>query len=394
MERLAAHIPEWTGQPSGAKEPVVLCQCALARNLREFVFPQCCIDDERRAAQARVRALLNADGVIPNGAYYAAAELDEVGLRFLAERRLITYEMLCAVGPRGVYVSENQSLAIMVNSSDHVVIRALTANGKVEDAWKRVNDVDDALGRRLDFSYHERLGYLTRSLRMVGTGLKVSVLLHLPGLVMMRAIHDLERRMRRRRLHLCGMTLGDPRAAAPPPPDILPGSAYGLTAAIEPVGYQCLYMDLLGALAAPTANTVGNLFLLGNGDTLGLSEAEIIFHAEQAVADIVESEGEARRQLKRERGDILLDSISRALGIASGARQLGMGEALTLASLIRLADAMGLMAGFDRTALNTTLLECQSAHLQIMRGISPDAPLLAGERARLFRTLFSGATIN
>ncbi len=394
MERLAAQLPKWALLAPGTPEPIVACQCAIARNLSDFVFPACCIDDERRAMETRVLALLNKQPSLPKGAYYSIDEMDAVGQRFLAERHLITYEMLCAAGPRGVYASEDQSFTIMINASDHIVIRSITASGKLEDAWNMANDADNALGNTLDFSYHERLGYLTRSLRMVGTGLKASVLLHLPGLVMTNGLYELEQRMNKRRLQLCGMSLGDPRVTAAASPEKTPGSSYGLTATVEPAPRQCLYTDILGELAAPTAGAAGNLFLLRNQDTLGLSEAEIIFHTEQAASEIVAREEEARRDLMRERRNAMLDSIGRALGIASSARQMGMGEALTLASLIRFADAQGVMAGFDGAGLNSTLLECQGAHLQIMRDTSPDAQLLAEERASLFRTLFSRTTIN
>lgn len=394
MEQLADQIPIWTCMPPDTPEPIVSCQCAVVRNLRGFVFPACCIDDERRAIESRVQEALDKATDIPAGRYYAVDDMDETTARFLAERRLITYEMLCAVGPRGVYVSDDQALAVMVNGYDHIVIRVLAADGKVAEAWRLADHVDDILGASLDFSYNERLGYLARSLRMVGTGLKVYVWLHLPGLVMTRAIYDIEQRMNKQRLQLCGLVPGDPRITAVAQEELMAGVVAGVTASVEPAASQCLYTDLLGVLAAPVANTVGNLFLLGNQDTLGLSEEEVIFHVEAAASDLIEQEMEARRHLMRDRGNMMLDAIGRALGIASSARHLGMGEALSLVSFIRMADAQGVMAGCDRAGLNRMLLECQSAHLQLMHDMPPDAWTLAAERARLFRAFFAGATIN
>lgn len=394
MELLANYIPQWVSSPPESPEPVLSCQGALVRNIRDFVFPDCCIDDERRAIEARFRGLLKNNTFMAAGDYYVVSDLDNLTMRFLAERRLITYEMLCAVGPRGVYVTHGQGLSVMVNASDHLTIRATAPGGKVRDAWEQVNRVDDALGNLLDFSYHERLGYLTRSLRMVGTGLKLGVLLHLPGLVMTRMLPSVEAAMSKQRLQVSGLALGDPRVPASTADDVLPGAAYGLTATIEPVAGQCLYMDILGGLAVPTANTVGNLFMLTNQDTLGLSETEIVFQMEQAVAEIVAREQEARKQLIRERGEMLFDSIGRAVGIAGSARRLGMGESLLLVSLIRLAETQGRMSGLDRNALNRLLLESQGAHLQVMRGIGPDPRTLAVERATLFRDLLSGTVIN
>jgi protein arginine kinase len=394
MEQLASCIPDWVTLSSDSPEPVVYSQCALVRNIRDFVFPDCCIDDERRAIEARFRGLLKNNTLMAPGEYHVVSDMDNLTMRFLAERRLITYEMLCAVGPRGVYVTHGQSLTVMVNAADHLTLRATAPGGKIRNAWERVNTVDDALGNLLDFSYHDRLGYLTRSLHMVGTGLRVGVLLHLPGLAMTRLLHAIEMRMAKQRLHLCGMMPGDPRVPASTSGDMLPGSVYGLTATVEPATCQCLYMDILGGMALPLSNAAGNLFLLTNMDTLGLSESEIVFQVEQAVSEIVAEEEEARRQLMRSQGGVLLDSIGRALGIAGSARQLGMGEALMLASLIRLAETQGHMTGLDRNALNQLLLECQGAHLQILRGTASNPQALASERATLFRNLLSGTAIN
>lgn len=394
MEQLTSTIPEWLAASPDSPEPIMACQCVLARNIRDFVFPDCCIDDERRAIETRFRSLLKNNSFMAGGDYYVVSDMDNLTMRCLAERRLITYEMLCANGPRGVYITYNQSLAVMVNACDHVAIRSIMFGGKVREAWEQANRVDDALGNLLDFSYHERLGYLTRSLRMVGTGMKVSVLLHLPGLVMMRLLHDLETGLSKQRLQLSGVVLGDPRVPASPAGDALPGTAYGLAAVVEPAVCQCLYVDMLGNLKAPLAATTGNLFMLVNQDTLGFSESEILFHMKQALEEIAEREEDARRQLMRERGTMLLDSIGRALGLAGSARLMGMGEALLLASFIRLAETQGHMTGLDRNALNRLLLECQGAHLQVIRGTQPDARSLATERAALFRRLLSGTAIN
>lgn len=394
MEYLLSHIPDWVALSPDSPEPVVAYHCSLVRNIRDFVFPSCCIDDERRAVEARVCDVLEGNPSLPKGAYYSVSDMDDVGMRLLAERRLITYEMLCAAGPRGVYISEGQSLGIMVNSSDHIVIRAIAPGGAMADAWDCVNQVDDLLGGILDFSYHERLGYLSKSLHMTGTGLRVGALLHLPGLAMMRQLHSVEESMKKQHVRLRGMVLGDPRAATAPVEDSLSGSAYGLSAIVEAGSCQCMYMDMLGALAVSPATTSGNLYMLTNQDTLGLSEVEILFQLDQAVSEIVTREEEARLHLMRDHGAGILDSIGRALGIAGGARQIGMGEALLLASLMRLAEAQGHMEGLDRLALNRLLLESQSAHLQIMRGIAPDDRTLAGARADLFRALFSDAAIN
>lgn len=392
VRHLTETVPAWVEATQETAEPIVSRQCTALRNLSDFVFPEHCSDDERRAIESRIVRALKQCPAIPDGHYYSVSDMNGTALRLLAERRLITYDLLYAQGPRGVYISDDQCLAVMVNAMDHVTIRATVSDGDFDSTWALVDRVDEALGGLLNFTFHERLGYLTSALRTVGTGLKLCALLHLPALAMSGRMHEMETRVTDKRLLLRGIGLGDPRCADSAT-SIAPALC-SLTPDMESVSAQSFFLDVLGDLSAPVTHSAGNLFLLSNQDTLGLSERELIIHVEQALSDLVQQEEKTRQRLLREQRNALLDCFGRALGLARGARLLNLREAYQYASLIRLADAMRLIAGCDRVALGRALLECQQAHLQLMRDVPMEASGMCAERARIFRSLFTGTDIN
>ena len=390
LQHLSKSIPAWVASPANTPEPVVACHCMLARNVAGFVFPNRCTEDEQRAVESRILNVLERMPGLPGGGYYKVTDMEVNAARFLAERRIVPVEFLKHA--RGLYISEDQSLAIIVNMDDHLLMRMLSGGGSLETLWKTLDALDTALGEGVDYAYHDRLGYLTSSLRMVGTGMKATVLLHLPAIAMLREEKRMVRLLNTRGMCLRGVTLGEPR------PDgqetTKPAIAGCLAADVEPVRSQSLYMDMHGALQTEPEGTVGNLFVLSNQDTLGVSEEECCIWIDQAVSTLVQHEESCRERMLAEQRSGLMDSIGRALGIAQGARLLGMRETLSLASMIRLAAALGLVTGCNRNALNQALIECQQAHLQYTRGLPSDSRVLAGERARMFRALFAGTEMN
>ena len=392
LHPLTKSIPRWVTVPQNISEPVVLCQCVLARNLAGFNFPGRCHEEERRVVESRILNVLEKIFPHSEGRYYSASDLDVNMMRFLAERRIAPYEFLGAHGTRGIYVAKEQSLTIVVNMTDHLQFRVVSSGEPLSRLWETVDALDTQFGSLLDYAYHEQLGYLTSSLRLVGTGLKFSVLLHLPAIAMLGETPRITGLLQPKRLSFRGLVLCEPRPLPATPGPVL--AAGSLAAEIEPVSFQSMYLDTLGTLQTEAEQTIGNLFLLNSQDTLGVSEGECLFQIEQAVSTLVREEEQARERLLGSQRVALMDRIGRALGIARSARLLGMREALMLASMIRLAAAMGLVTGCNRNALNLALLECQQAHLQILRGIPPEPMALATERARMFRALFAGTEMN
>lgn len=383
MDTLMEKLPAWLLRRGPESGVAVLCHGSLARNLSDFPFPGRCTDDEKKAVESRVMSVLDRLSLLTTGQYYSLQEISSTEARFLAERCLITYEMLCAKGPRGVYVAEDQTLSIMVNGVDHLCVRVLESGTQLQEAWAHLSLMEDTLHSMLDFSYHERLGFLTAALNCVGTGLKAGVLLHLPALTMTNAITHAMESASAQHLLLSGVRLGGGPES---------GKA-GLESYDSPMGHdtdEALYTDMDGALRTAVTQTAGDLYVLVNRSTLGLSEAEIVFNVRHAATAIAKEEKAAREALLQEGSRSLEDKAGRARGVAGNARLLGFNEGVTLLSALRLGVDMGVMPALDLNQVDELLMASQGAHIEIHKGKPCDALALSMARADLFRSKVAG----
>jgi len=382
---LNATPPLWVGADAPDAAPVVVSQCTLSRNLDDFPFPGRCDDDEKRQIEERIVQVLDSTGLLANGQYYALHELDAVSTRFLAERRLITYELMGVSGAHGVYVSDDQTLSIMVNGLDHLCMRVQMAGNQLSEAWQKLSAVDDQLAGALDFAFDEKLGYLAALLDNAGTGLRAALLLHLPALQGTSGLATAFAGLDRQHVLLHGVRAGGAEAAL-----AMQGS--GETALTAPVGQgleaaidQALYSDLNGALSGPLDRTVGDLSLLVNRGTLGASEEELVFHLRHTADDLLEAERRARETWIERDTVGIEDRAGRALGTARGARLLGFAESLAVLSSLRLGVVANTAPAIPLDTLNQLLLPAQGAHLEIECGAACDGLNLCIERAKLFR---------
>lgn len=337
----------WIGQSGPEEDCVIHTRGSLVRNLADFPFPERCSEDEKAAVEERVLAALEQSEFFANGQYYPITELSLQESRLLMERHLMTPWLMEGQGPRGVYLSDDQCLSVMVNERDHVRITAIASGLVPRDVWNRLSEADDALALYLDFSFDERHGYLSSSLDELGTGLRVAGLVHLPGLTTAGRIMPLEQSIRT--------------------------NQHALTGAFGEIG------------KAP-----GYLYMIGNRGTLGRSEEEIVYHFRTTVNDAVLQERSARASIMKEESvPALADRVGRALGIARGARVLEFQEALDLLSALRLGLATGQVESFSVQQLNELLLLAQAAHLESRLGEPSDHLALSTARASLFRQRFS-----
>jgi protein arginine kinase len=385
-----ARVPDWIGGTASDQWIALLSHCTLARNLSDFAFPARCGEDERHAVEARALDAFERINLFGSGRYHASANMDSLSWQLLGERRIASREVLQGPDHRGVYLADGHDFGIMVNGSDHLVLRALAGGMAVRDAWTRISAVDDGLACLLGFAWQERLGFLTSRLGMVGTGLRASVLLHLPALGLLGAAEDTAARIRHRGVELFGVAGGDFGAtgaslwsgemAPPGQPPALPGETPPL---------QCLLTDLEGAVCTAPKGAVGSLYLLVNQETLGVSEEEILFRVGHAAVEVTQEEERSRALLMKRGALDLEDRAARAMAVARGARLLGFGESLELLSALRLGAALGLVEGQTPQTLSATMLAAQAAHLVLGRGAGTDPRSLAVERARLFRETFT-----
>ena len=389
-EMQTGRVPNWVENTASEQWIAVVSHCTLARNLSDFAFPARCGEDERHAVEARALDAFERINLFGSGRYHASTNLDSLGWQLLGERRLASREVLQGPEHRGVYVADGQDFGIMVNGSDHLVLRTLAGGMAVRDAWTRVNAVDDGLSCLLGFAWQERLGFLTSRLGMVGTGLRASVLLHLPAINLLGAAEDTAARIRHRGVELFGVAGGDFGAQGTSlwsgemaPPGLPPA------ATTETPALQCLLTDIEGAVCTAPKSAVGNLYLLVNQETLGVSEEEILFRVGHAAVEITQEEERSRALLMKRGALDIEDRAARAMAVARGARLLGFGEALEVLSALRLGASLGLVEGFSPQKLTETMLAAQAAHLVLGRGAGSDPRALAIERARLFRETFA-----
>lgn len=357
VETLLDKPAEWISGTGQDADIAVYSQCRLNRNLADYSYPAMLSDAEKRSVEERVISVLDSLNMSATGTYLSLTELSPREAQFLFERRLIGPSLLHGNGPRGAYIADDQSMSIAVNGDNHITITALASGLQLQEAWARINLVDDTLAGVLDYAFDERLGYLTASLGDVGTGVKGEVLLHLPGVAMAKEMLQ-----------------------SKPSPGLADTSVERLVQEKRHrIGPQ------YGTNDAPQ----GDLFRIQNLSTLGQSEEEILFHLRHLVADIIAEERESRQQLLSEAQVQFEDRVARAHGTARRSRILAFREALSVLSSLRLGVSCRLLEQFSLQLLNEVFIASHDAHIQMKCGQQLDELTLSTERADLFRSRFA-----
>ncbi len=324
---------------SGPDSDIVLStRVRLARNLQGRAFgPRSRVND-RRAVLARVRRTTERVDLLCGASVHPLAELDGRTRRVLLERRLISQDLLGDAAETespqraaAVVLSAREPLSVMVNEEDHLRLQALVSGLALDGAWGLVDELDEDLGRELPYAYDHELGFLTSCPTNVGTGLRASVLVHLPGLVLTREIGRV----------LQGL------------------SQVGLT-------FRGLYGE--------GSEVVGNFFQVSNQTTLGKTEEDLVGHLDRIVRQVLEYERRARRVLLRDAYQVTQDKIWRAYGLLRYSRSLAFEEMMNLLSGVRLGSALKLLPGLRVYSLNKIMIFTQPAHLEdaVGRELSPD----------------------
>jgi protein arginine kinase len=315
---------------SGEHADIVLStRIRLARNLEGFAFTSRARDGERLRVLSQVR---DATGSVPSMTHSVLVRVDELSLeerQLLHERHLVSKE-LAGLDPQhpvrtGAAVFLSGDVGVMVNEEDHLRIQALQSGFEPSEAYAAAERLDREIGRQVPFAFHNEFGYLTACPTNTGTGMRASVLIHLPGLVLTKEIGKV----------LAGL------------------QQMGLT-------YRGLYGE--------GSEVVGNFFQISNQTTLGRSEDELLDHLMRVVRHVIEREEEARRVLLRDAGYIIEDKLWRAYGTLRYARSLTFDEAMNYLSGVRLAVGLKLMSGLSVYTLNKLLIFSQSAHLAQAEG--------------------------
>lgn len=334
------------GGPQG--DVVISSRVRLARNLAGFPFLSRATESQRREIQRAIwNAILNSP--LDHDTFYIDIDRsEELDRQLLVERRLISRQHAAGRGSRGVAVGVAETTAIMINEEDHLRIQALRAGLQLDAVWTDVSRIDRALETELKFAYHKRYGYLTACPTNVGTGLRVSVMLHLPAL---KLTGEIEKALRAtRELHLA-----------------------------------------VRGLFGEGTEATGDLYQISNQTTLGKSEDEIVREFRDAIIPpIIEYELHARNALVRDKAVLLDDKIYRAFGLLENARAISSDETLGLLSHVRMGVSLGRLARVDMDTVNDLFLKTQPAHLQKLRGRRLDGEQRGVARADYIRQRITG----
>lgn len=334
---------------SGPQSTVVLStRIRLARNVRGVPFSQRAKDSDRTAVLARITEAAAASERLGGAVAFHLDALDRPDRQLLHERHLVSKELagLEREGrPRpGAALFVRDQVGVMVNEEDHFRVHGMWSGFDLEAAYAAVEALDAELGRLVPFAFHPEFGYLTSCPTNAGTGLRASVLIHLPGLVLTKEINKV----------LQGLT------------------QVGLT-------FRGLYGE--------GSEVVGNFFQLSNQTTLGKSEDELIDHLGKIVRQVIEYEEQARDVLLKTAPEEVEDKTWRAYGLLKHARRLSFEETMNLLSGVRLGVGLNLLPGPGVYTLNKLLIYTQPAHLAVMDGRSTGDRELPTVRATFVRRL-------
>src|SRR5216117_76127 len=332
---------------SGPKSTIVLStRIRLARNVRGVPFSQRAKDTDRTTVLERVSEAAASSDRLAAAVAFHLDKMDRPERQLLHERHLVSKELAGLdreARPRpGAALLVQGAVGVMVNEEDHLRLHGMRSGFALEEAYAEVEAIDADLGSLLPFAFHPEFGYLTSCPTNAGTGLRASVLIHLPGLVLTKEIGK-----------------------------VLQGLAQvGLT-------FRGLYGE--------GSEVVGNFFQLSNQTTLGKAEDELLDHLGKIVRQVIEYEEQAREILLQKAPTEVADKTWRAYGLLKYARSLSFEDTMNLLSGVRLGVGLNLITGLSVYTLNKLLIFTQPAHLAALEGRQTGDPELPTVRATYVR---------
>lgn len=333
---------KWYEKAGTSGDVVCSTRVRLARNLKQYPFPDRATLEQKEEVKKRVRdALLSGNSILSKEfRFLPLEEMDENTAVSLVERHIVSPEFISSRQGRGVLVSEDESVSIMINEEDHLRIQVLREGLSLKEAAETADRLDTLLGENLSFAFDPEFGFLTQCPTNLGTGMRASFMLHLPALQES-------------------------------------GSMARICANLSKLG-----LTLRGTYGEGTKVT-GALYQLSNQITLGLSENEAIENLSAIAGQLIEEERRLRGQMSKNL--LLQDKITRAAGILGSARVLSTGEFMELLSYVRLGVSEGLLQGATPEELNALSVHAQPATLMAREGQNLSESQRDALRARLSR---------
>jgi len=308
----------------GPQDDIILTsRIRVARNIEGIPFPVLETDSHANHVIQLVDRAIHAPDVTELGQFeiLRARDMNDLDLQVLVEKHLISRDLAEEKGHAAVALRNDEVVSVMVNEEDHLRIQCIMPGLRLEEAWNLASSVDDAFEKHLPYAFHEKYGYLTACPTNVGTGVRASVMMHLPGLV-------------------------------------VSGQINRLLAAVSQVGLT------VRGLYGEGSNAAGNLFQVSNQVTLGETEEEIIGNLGSVVNQLIDHERAARAVLLKENREGLEDRVCRSFGVLAYARRMDSKETLQRLSDVRLGIDLGIIKGVSAGILKELMVMTQPAFLQ------------------------------
>src|SRR3989475_5544018 len=314
--------PAESARREGPYNKIVLSsRVRLARNLKGLAFPGWAKKAERVKALEQIRPAV--EGLPQMGDSFSES-MDNLTLldkNILVERHLVSREHAAKNAGSGLVLNREETLCVMINEEDHLRMQALRPGLQLKQAWHAIDQIDSKLEKKLSYAFSADLGYLTACPTNLGTGIRVSAMLHLPGLVLAEQINQIIQAVNKLGLAVRGL--------------------YG-------EGTEAL----------------GNVFQVSNQMTLGEAETDIVERLNKVLTQIIEHEENARGTLLEKKPKMVFNQIGRAYGILANAHSISSKETMNLLSLMRLGIDLGLFPGAERALVDELFIVTQPAHLQ------------------------------
>ncbi|MFA6349887.1 MAG: protein arginine kinase [Candidatus Omnitrophota bacterium] len=339
---LLNHTSEWLRSTGPNSDIVMSSRIRLARNLDKLPFPHWASKKQSENALQMIEDVCSKVDFLKSSTVFKLSALDSVDKQFLVERHLMSPDFAQKSDNRALVVDNEEILSIMINEEDHIRMQVMQSGFNLVEAWSIISRIDDDMAKQLPIAYSPEWGYLTACPTNAGTGMRGSVMLHLPALVMTRQIDR-------------------------------------VLAAIAKLSFTTR------GLYGEGTQALGNFFQISNQISLGLSEDEILDSLNNLIRQIIEQENQAREVLVAREKPLLEDRVSRSLGILNSARIISSQETIELLSMLRLGCDLNLIKSIDRRAVNELFIVTQPAHLQKLKNKKLSSQERDLERSQIIR---------
>ena len=342
LDDLLNNQGEWLRCTGPNSDIVISSRIRLARNLAKYPFSHWASKKEQQEILQASKQAIAASKKIKNSLCLDIGKLEAIDKQFLVERHLMSKEHTIDAEHKGLCVVDGEIVSIMINEEDHLRIQVMKSGFDLRNAWYIINDIDNGLGNLLHYAYSVDFGYLTACPTNTGTGMRASVMVHLPALVITKQIGKVLQAITKLSLTARGL--------------------YG-----------------------EGTEASGNFFQISNQVSLGHKEEDIIDNIERIIKQIIDHEHSAREALYSQNRSALQDRIWRAYGTLKSAHIITSSETIDLLSLVRLGVDLKLIKELDQALINELFIIMQPAHLQKLERKKLDPNERDVKRAQIIR---------